>query len=303
MALSPERQTPIRNPGPSWGYLFVSCADTVLPAPVFDFLLGLGTWVAVGVMPEQRRHSRHYLTAVLGRPARLIEIWRHFFAFAQSLALKLRVAEGAAYRCIGTGDFASFARFLASDRPALFGTFHFGHSDLLGFFLSEFNRRVCMVRLRVENSRDTERLARRFQEAVYYLWVNEPQNLLFSLKEAIQSGASVALQCDRPEYGSKLEPFEFLGQRRLFPYTIYHLAVIFRRPVVLCVSVPQGRNNSLVYNSPVFVPDERPRDENLARARVHFQEFLARVETLLRQNPFLWFNFTPLNPVTTVSSR
>ena len=298
MALSAANPAaPARNPGPSWGYLFLGCAGAVLPAPVFDFFLGLGTWAAVALMPAQRRHSREYLTEVTGRPAATIDIWRHFFAFAQSLALKLRVAEGASYDCQGTDGFDSLRELMASGEPALFGTFHLGHSDLLGFVLARFHRRVCMIRLRVENSRDTRRLAQRFGDSVSYLWVNEPENLLFSLKEAVQSDASVAMQCDRPEHGAKLEAFEFLGRRRLFPCTIYHLALIFRRPVILCVSVPHGRNESLVYNSPVFTPDGRSREENLARARLHFQDFLVLVESLLRQNPFLWFNFTPLNPV------
>ncbi|HTQ29929.1 MAG TPA: hypothetical protein VMI53_01850 [Opitutaceae bacterium] len=288
---------PPRNPGPSWGCLFLTCADVLLPAPVFDFFLGLGTWVAVAVMPAARRHSRAYLAEVLPRRPGATDVWRHFFAFAQALMVKLRFAEGRPYRCVSGPDCAPFLDLMASGEPALFGTFHFGHSDLLGFALGRFNRRVCMIRLRMENSRDTDRLAERFGALVSYLWINEPENLLFALKEAIDSGVSVAMKCDRPEYSAKLEPFDFLGRPRLFPFTIYHLALVFRRPVIFCVSVPHGRDESMVYSSPVFTPNAGSRDENLDRARVHFQNFLALVETLLRRDPFLWANFTPLNPV------
>ena len=41
---------------------------------------------------------------------------------------------------------------------------------------------------------------------------------------------------------------------------------------------------------------ERGKASNLVRARVHFQEFLTRIEGFLREDPTLWFNFTPLNP-------
>jgi predicted LPLAT superfamily acyltransferase len=297
MALSKASQTDSpRNPGPGWGYLFMYRVDAALPAPVFNFLLGLGTWVAVACMPKQRRHSRDYLTTILQRPATLAEIWRHFLTFARALMLKLRVAEGQPHQWVNGPDCIPFERLMASNGSTLLGTFHLGDSDLLGFMLGQRKHRIYMIRLRVENSRDTQRLARRFGESVVYLWVNEPENLLFSLKEAVQSGASVAMKCDRPEYSAKLEPFEFLGQRRLFPFTIYHLALIFSRPVVLCVSIPHGRNESLVYSSTIFAPNGNSKAENLARARVHFQGFLARIESLLRQNPFLWFNFTPLNP-------
>jgi len=293
-ATSPD--APPRNPGPSWGCLFLTWADALLPASVFDFLLGLGTAVAVAVMPAARRNSRAYLAEVLSRPPGIIDVWRHFFAFAQALMVKLRFAEGRPYRCSSGADCSPFLDLMASGQPAFLGTFHFGHSDLLGFVLGQFNRRVCMIRLRMENSRDTERLAKRFGAAVTYLWINEPENLLFSLKEAVESGASIALKCDRPDYSAKLESFEFLGRQRLFPFTIYHLSLLFRRPVVFCVSVPHGRDESMVYSSPVFTPKEASKDENLVRARAHFQSFLALVESLLRRDPFLWANFTPLNP-------
>ncbi len=42
---------------------------------------------------------------------------------------------------------------------------------------------------------------------------------------------------------------------------------------------------------------ELGKTANLARARIHFQVFLTRVEIMLRAEPELWFNFLPLNPV------
>jgi predicted LPLAT superfamily acyltransferase len=285
-----------RNPGPGWGYGFLQAADAVLPAPVFNFLLRLGTWVAVAVMPAERRHSRDYLTVILGRPPLLREIWRHFFAFARTLMLKLRVAEGRTHRCTAGPGCLPFLGLMESGRPALLGTFHIGDSDMLGFLLGQFQRRVHMIRLKVENSRDTRRLSLQFSQWVTFIWVNETENLLFALKEAVQSGDSVAMECDRAGYSAKLEPFEFLGRRRLFPFSIYHLSLIFRMPVVFSVGVPGGPDESLVHGSPVFEPDRGSKAANLARARIHFQEFLARVELLLREDPFVWFNFIPLNP-------
>jgi predicted LPLAT superfamily acyltransferase len=126
--------------------------------------------------------------------------------------------------------------------------------------------------------------------------VNEAENLLFALKDAVAAGGSVALKCDRVEFSAKTEAFEFLGARRVFPFTIYYLSLIFSRPVVLCVGLPAGPGRSVVHSSPLFVPDATGKPANLARARLHFQEFLHRVEAMLRADPCLWFNFLPLNP-------
>jgi predicted LPLAT superfamily acyltransferase len=288
-----------RNPGPSWGYDFLLWAERWLPGWGFRPLLMTGTWVGLAFMPVQRAHSRAYLAVVLGRPPRLREVWRHFFAFADILMLSLRVGRGEAVRCVlEPENAAAFEALVDSGRPALFGTFHFGGSDLLGYMLGERGRHVSIIRLRVGNSDDTRLLGRRFAGRVSFLWINDPARLIFELKAAIEAGESLALKCDRLEFSSRVEPFHFLGGLRLFPFTIYHLAILFDRPVVFCTAVAGGSDAGLrVFASPVFKPDPAAgREVNTCAARLHFQAVLTQLEILVCQHPFLWFNFLPLNP-------
>ena len=294
MVLSPPAP---RNPGPSWGYRFICACDAVLPEFLFRPLRQLGTWVALASMPVQRAHSRAYLTALLGRPPSLLLSFQHFFAFQEFLLLRLRVARGQPHRGELTGDAAGLRDLLETGEPAFLGSFHLGHSDLTGFLIGRQERRsVFMVRQRVGNSHDTELLGNQFSEWVKFIWVNDAENLLFALKDAIIGGGSVALKCDRLEFSSKTESFLFLGEQRQFPFTIYHLSLIFRRPVLLSVGLPDTPTRSKVYSSPLFRPDNAGRAANLERARLHFQAFLTQVEGFLRANPVLWFNFLPLNP-------
>ena len=293
-AISP----PARNPGPSWGYRFLRLADRWVPEPLFRPARAFGTAVALLNMREQRRHSRAYLRAILGRKPSTREVFRHFFAFEEMLMLKLRVADGRPHRGVLGPGCADFRRFLDTPEDALLGTFHVGHSDLVGFlFGGQEQRRVSMVRLRVGNSHDVEKLGATFGRWVSFVWVNEGENLLFALKDAITAGGALALKCDRLEHSSRAEPFQFLGARRLFPFTIYHLAIIFGRPVYLCVGVPGAPGESVIHSSPRWLPDPAlSRARNLESARAHFQAFLDLVESLLRANPYLWFNYRPLNP-------
>jgi predicted LPLAT superfamily acyltransferase len=298
LAMNPPVPLP-RNPGPSWGYAFLCWAERWWPRWFFRFMLRVGTWIGLARMPGQRAHSRAYLAVVFGRPARLIEVWRHFFAFADFLMLKLRAGEGAPVRCtLEPENEAAFEALLRSGRPALFGTFHFGGSDLLGYLLSERGRRVTIIRQRVGNSDDTRMLGERFAAQVSFLWINDPATLLFDLKAAIEAGESLALKCDRLEFSARTEPFQFLGARRVFPFTLYHLALMFDRPVVFCTAVPGMTGDELrVFASTVFTADPAAgRAANLALARVHFQAVLTQLEALVRANPYLWFNFLPLNP-------
>jgi predicted LPLAT superfamily acyltransferase len=290
---------PRRNPGPGWGYDFLSWAERWWPTWIFRPLLMAGTWVGVACMPRQRAYSRAYLSAVFGRPARLGEVWRHFFAFAEMLMRMLRAGRGASIECVlEPENAAAFESLVRSPQSALFGTFHFGGSDLLGYALSEWGRRVSILRHQVGNSRDTGWLGERFSARVSFLWVNDPAQLLFALKSAIEAGESIALKSDRLEFSARNEPFQFLGCQRLFPFTIYHLALLFDRPVVFCTAVPSETDDTLrVFASPVFTPNTgADRAANLALARAHFQGVLAQLEALVVRYPFLWFNFLPLNP-------
>lgn len=295
-----------RNPGPSWGYGFLLWAERWWPRWFFRPMLMAGTWVGLAFMPAQRRHSRDYLAVVFGRAATLREVWRHFFAVADTLILSLRASRGVPVRCYLEPEHeAEFEALLGSGRPALFGSFHFGDSDLLGYLLGERGRHITMIRLQVGNSTDTRLLGERFARQVTFLWINDPARLLFDLKAALESGESLAMKCDRLEFSARTEPFHFLGARRLFPFTIYHLAVLFDRPVVFCTAIHDPELDRLrVHASPVFTPDPAAgREANTRAAREHFQAVLAQLEKLVRQHPFLWFNFLPLNPAVPGGSR
>jgi predicted LPLAT superfamily acyltransferase len=285
-----------RNPGPSWGYRFLRTADRLIPEALFRPLRAAGTWIAVAAMPAQRAHSKAYLRTILAREPSSREVFGHFFGVCEALILRLRVANGRAHTVVLGPDADDFGRWLREDRPVLLGTFHIGNSDLTGFMLGgQEHRRVRMVRLRVGNSHDTEALAARFSEWLTFVWVNEPEELLFALKEAGASTDAVAMQCDRPDHSARSEAFDFLGARRAFPFTIYHLALIFNRPVLLSFGAPLGTARSVVHASPAFEP--RPgegRAAALARARAHFQAFLNRVEVHLREHPYQWLNFHAL---------
>ncbi len=301
--MKPEAQIPnppagpLRNPGPGWGYQFLRVADKVLPEFIFRPFRGFGTAVAMACMPDERRHSRDYLALVLDRQPTLLDVWRHFFAFEESLMDKLRAGDGRIPPCTYAAGSAICTKWLMGDVPLLLGTFHVGASDLTGFLLTRYMKHpVYMVRQRVGNSHDTDRLAERLGDRLQFVWVNNADEIIFALKDAATGPAAIALQCDRVGFSARTAPFEFLGAQRLFPVTIYHLAMIFGRSVILAVGMPTATGAEL-FASPLFTPQPgETRAALMVRAREHFQDFLRHLETLLHEKPYQWFNFTPLNP-------
>jgi predicted LPLAT superfamily acyltransferase len=286
------------NPGPSWGYAAIVFFDRWLPRPVFNALVAIGVMVGICLMPPQRRHSRAYLAAINGRKPRWRDLYRHFRAFTESLIVKLTLQNRGLpeFAFSEDAEAAAFRELCAGEQPVLFGTFHVGYSDLIGCLLSQFERKVSLVRLRVGNSLDTDLLGKLFADKVNFIWINEPEELLFGMKSAIERGSSLALQCDRVAAGGRLEAFRFMGARRQFPFTIYHLSAMFRLPVVFAFTVDAAGGSTIpVYTSPVFRP-VGSRAQVITEGRAHFQAVLGVLESHLQRQPNLWFNFLPLNP-------
>jgi predicted LPLAT superfamily acyltransferase len=271
----------------------------LLARRLFNALTDLGVWAAVVLFREPRRNSRDYLTAVLGRRPSLRDTWRHYREFTTMHMVRLRAAAGLPHLCRPLPSCDDFTALMRSGRPALLGSFHIGNSDLLGFFLGQYPCHVHMVRFRLGDSVFLSQFADKSHARLSFIWVNEQENLLFAIKQAVQSGGSIAMKCDRVGYSAKLEAFEFLGAQRWFPFTIYHLGILFEMPVTFCVGSPAGSDRSDVRGFPVFEPNGDSKAMNLQRARAHFQQVLTEIEASLRANPYLWFNFDPLNPVAT----
>lgn len=296
--MSVEETQARRNPGPAWGYALIFFVSKVLPWPVMRFVLRISSLVAMGLMGEERRSSRAFLTHALGRPSTFRDSWQHFSEFSEFLVRRFDAASGSAHAFRSDdGSKERLADLTAMGTQALHGTFHFGNSDLMGFWLSDFEISIRMVRYQVGNSNDLKWLEKRFGDKVGFLWVNDPANLLFALKGAVEEGRSIAMKCDRVEHSSKLEVFEFLGSPRWFPFTIYHLSILFEVPVMFSFGLPDGRHGTRVYTSNVYRPVGAAKREKLAAARIHFEETLALLERLVRENPYQWFNFLDAVPL------
>lgn len=286
-----------RNPGPTWGYRFLQSASAWLPRPLFRWALRAGAVVGWALMPRARFYSQAYWQTVTGKPQTVLQQWRHFADFAETLVAKLELSRGLQPRFHLADEQAgqAFMELCRSDRAALFGSFHIGEADLMGAYLSDFNREIHMIRLRVGNSRDTDALGEAFGGSLKFIWINQPEEMLFALKRALEAGHSVALHCDRLGFGARREAFEFLGAQRWFPFTIYHLSALFQVPIVFAFAARRDERGSIpVVTSAVFEPSDSKAD-SLARDKLHFQAVLKQVETLLRADPYLWFNFEPLN--------
>jgi hypothetical protein len=179
-------------------------------------------------------------------------------------------------------------RWCAPDRPALFGTFHFGGSDLLGYLLSERGRRVSIIRLRVGNS-DRHAPARRAVCRAGLVSLDQRPRQPALRFEGGDRGRRIAGAEVRPAGVQRERPSRSISSAR---------AACSRSPSTTWPSCSTGRwcsarrcrigreDGLRVFASPVFTPDPAAdREANTWAARGHFQAVLTQLETLVRQHP------------------
>jgi predicted LPLAT superfamily acyltransferase len=287
-----------RNPGPSWGYAFIYLVNRLLPWPIMKWVLRMSSLVSLCLMKEQRHFSKKFLGDILDHEPTWRDSWKHFTAFSEFLVRRFDAASGTdPVFYTGHESQVELEKMARSGEQAFHGTFHFGNSDLMGFWLSRFDLTIRMIRYQVGNSNDLKWLEKRFGDQVGFLWVNKPEDFLFSLKGAIDEGHCIAMKCDRSEHSSKLEPFPFFGKVRWFPFTIYHLSVLFNLPVAFSFGIPEGQHGTRVYSSTIYRPIGESKSDKLKLARKHFRETLEMLEGLVQEHPYQWFNFLDANPV------
>jgi len=77
---------------------------------------------------------------------------------------KLRVINGRPHRTVYGAGAEDFRAWLENGGPVLLGTFHVGVSDLLGCQIGSYeSQEIYVVRQRVGNSHDIDKLAQRFR--------------------------------------------------------------------------------------------------------------------------------------------
>lgn len=287
-----------RNPGPPLGFRLLGLGHWLLPHCLFYPIVKGGTIIAVLRMRKERRASRQYLRIVLGHEPRFSEILEHFYTQVRFLIDKivLKNAADTIPTPASDPDTQEFLQLAQSGEQTLFGTFHVGHSDIIGAALATLGHKVHMVRLQVRNAYDLTVLKRVAGPALQFAWVNNPADVPFTINRLLHEGASLAMQCDRIEYGARHHAFRFLGAQRQFPVTIYYLSYLFQLPVGFAFSVPGADGSPAVISSGVYRPYPNQRKRSLQEGYAHFQRTLDLIEAHLYRHPYLWFNFLPLNP-------
>jgi predicted LPLAT superfamily acyltransferase len=240
-------------------------------------------FVAFG--PRARAASAAYLARILGRPARLDEIYRHFHTFATAIHDRVLLLAGRTDVFDVTVDGAhAFDAAVAEGRGCILLGAHLGSFEVLRSVGA--TRRALRVRMVMETSNATriQSVLGRINPASgdWIIPMGTPTALLCA-KEALERGEVVGILADRVWRRERATTASFLGAKARLPLGAFRVAAALGAPVLLGLGLYRGGNRYDVHFERLDRPGDTPADL-LAR-------YVERLEHYCRAAPYNWFNF------------
>lgn len=260
------------------------CARTLLYAVAAYFFL---------FAPRARRHGRRYLRRALGREPRLLERYRHMFAFASTILDRLYLTRGR-YELLDISIEGEELMRAAMERGR--GAFLLGAH--LGSFemMSAVGRRQPGLRVALAMyTRYISKLALRFgfgpaSSGTEIIPLGHLGSML-RIRECLEEGRFVGLLADRSFGDTAGVHVPFLGEPAVFPTGPMRVAAALQRPVIFMAGLYRGANRyHVVFRrlADFSQPDPLGRERAI---RAGIERYVALLEEHCRSDPYNWFNF------------
>jgi predicted LPLAT superfamily acyltransferase len=240
-----------------------------------------------------RAASRGYLGRVLGRPARLLDIARHYLTFARTLHDRVYFLAGrTAQFTVEQHGAQAVERALAKGRGCVLLGAHLGSFEVLRVIGSLERNLPLNVLLYPDNAPNFEAVAAELCPELRsrVIPLGRPDTLL-RVRECLERGEIVGLLGDRTLKSDKTARCDFLGAAASFPQGPLLLAAILKAPVVLFFCLYLGGRRYALHFEPFADELDASREDRDARLQPWIARYAARLEHYCRLAPYNWFNF------------
>jgi len=240
-----------------------------------------------------RQASSDYLRRVLGRPAGVADVMRHYHAYASTIHDRVYLRTGR-YRHFDIKLEAPPALLtdLRHGRGCILLGSHLGSFEILrAAGLAEGAPPVNML-MRVEGGEKVNGVmdALAPEAAPRVIPLGHPGSLLRA-QECLERGEIVGILADRGLRDERTCGCMFLGAPVRFPLGPFLLAGLLQAPVVLGFGLYRGGRRYEVHLEPFAERIELDRRDREASLRPWVERYAARLEHHCRAAPYNWFNF------------
>lgn len=240
-----------------------------------------------------RAASRDYLGRVLGRPARLRDVARHYLTFARTLQDRVYFLAGRTAEFTVEQHGTQFVeKALAKGRGCILLGAHLGSFEVLRAIGSLERKLPVNVVLYPGNAAKFDAVVAQLRPELgsRVIPLGRPDTLL-RVRECLERGEIVGLLGDRALKSDRTVQCDFLGAAASFPQGPLLLAALLKVPVVLFFGLYLGGRRYAIHFEPFADELDAGRRDREMRLRPWIARYAARLEHYCRLAPYNWFNF------------
>lgn len=238
--------------------------------------------------------SRDYLQRVLGRRPSLLEIFRHFYAFASVAIDRVYFLSDrwSRFDIRLHGEDLLLEKIEQHNGCILLGA-HLGSFECLRTLGRRHKVGINMVMFE-QNTPIVARVMRAVNPVLEneIISLGEPNSML-QVIEKLNAGNSIGMLADRALSDHGLLQLPFLGGVAAFPTAPFRISAVAGRPVILMVGLYRGGNRYDVHFEILVDSPRYPRSDRERIVEQWMRLYVARLEYYCRAAPFNWFNFYP----------
>ncbi len=224
----------------------------------------------------------------LGRWRSMVELYRHYYVFGQTLIDKLAMQGGLGDRFNYKFDnYDRFLEILNSDEGVVMMGAHVGSWEAGAGFFGTYGKKINIVKVEAEHEEIKEVIDENAGEENNYKVIPINRDVIqamVDMKIALNNGEYVCFNGDRFVHGSNTQKADFLGASAHFPTGPFKIAAKCRVPVVFYFSM---REKNFTYR---FIFEE-PKIEGKITTENLMEEYIKSLERIVTKYPRQWFNF------------
>lgn len=239
------------------------------------------------------RYSRLYLKRCLGRKVGFIDVFRHYYSFANMLLDRVYLLSGRTSAFdVTVHGIEQIDQFIKKgDGIILLGS-HFGNFDLLRVLSSKYSNINIKALMNIDNTQKINQVFEKLNPGLNddVIEVGKIDSML-EVREFLQQGYLVGMLSDRVESTSRSVECDFLGKSTFFPTGPFILASVLEVPVIMSFAIHREKNYYDIYFQ-IF--DEQimlPRETRHEKLKSYVQQYASCLEEHCKKSPYNWYNF------------
>ncbi len=241
-----------------------------------------------------RNASLQFLERAVGfapLPVRLFRTYRHILSFARTMVDRaLFATRGKEIFRFEANGFDHIRSAAANGRGAILLTAHLGNWEVAAALLGEAAQNLAIVAYRGDHEKITRYMDRAQGPRPRIIEVGSDSLSSLEMLQSLRAGTVLAVQGDRPmDRHVVLVPF--LGYEAPFPVGPFLLAAVSGAPLIATFSLQVAPASYRFFADPPRQLSFRRDESRDAQLKTWVEEYVRRLEGLVRQYPYQWFNF------------